>query len=351
MRIAVAASGGVDSLAALLMLNNEGHEVLALHGRFLDNDGGNVSCLADVCRRLGVPLHVADLRATFRREVIRPFVEGLRRGLTPNPCAACNARVKFGALLDTALDLGCQALATGHYASFGPDGPRIPANRAKDQSYFLGLVPRERLKLALFPLALTPGKEQTRAFVAAAGIRPPAGVESQDVCFFEDMGCQSFMAGQDLPAESGPVLLRDVAGCEREIGRHHGLWRYTVGQRKGLGIAWSEPLYVLEKRRGPAGGCLVVGCRDLLGMKRITTEPANFFAPFSSWPQGVLIRARHRGELMPAVVDVRDDGCLDIRLAAPAFPTACGQIAAVYGGAGCLLAAGVVRDVRQDNFL
>ena len=214
-QLAVAVSGGVDSLCALLRLREQGHDVLALHGLFLPDAASSglrpapegprlltaaealaaplppasrqaVEGLQTACGQLGIPLHVADMRAVFDREVVTPFVRAYARGRTPNPCALCNRAIKFGALLDAALSLGADRIATGHYARLldGPAGPVLAAadDLAKDQSYFLSLVPLERLRRAVFPLARQ-DKAASIAQVKDAGLAVPVPQESQEICF------------------------------------------------------------------------------------------------------------------------------------------------------------------------
>ena len=215
----------------------------------------------------------------------------------------------------------------------------------------MSLVPRQRLARAQFPLA-GQDKTTTRALVAAAGLTVPLPGESQDICFVptpeKGAGNEAYRpflesrwraAGLDAP-EPGPVLLADAQGGLREIGRHRGLWRYTEGQRKGLGIAYSEPLYVLRKDR--AANALVVGPRHLLGMRWCRTARANLLLPPEFWPEAVLVRLRYRQRPASAQVRVAADGGLHISLAEPLFPSAPGQVAAVYDPAGRVLAAGVV---------
>lgn len=367
--VAVAVSGGVDSLCALVMLRNAGFRVLALHGLFLPDGPSNAPAgLAEACAALDVPLHVADLRAEFEREVLSPFAAAYAQGRTPNPCAYCNRAIKFGVLLDTALALGADKLATGHYARLvsGPDTgthensealPLLAAatDAAKDQSYFLSLVPRQRLGRARFPLH-GQTKEQTRAIVAAAGLAVPLPSESQDICFAPPVAQPGMSAAEayrpflerhwqatgTIAPGPGPVLLRDAEGTQREIARHKGLWRYTEGQRKGLGIAHTEPLFVLAKNN--AANTLVVGPRALLGIRTCVTGPANIALPPHLWPSTLLVRLRHRQPPCPASVRIQNE-CLHIQLAEPQFPTAPGQVAAVYDADGRVLAAGVVEEM------
>ena len=371
--VAVAVSGGVDSLCAVVMLRNAGFRVLALHGLFLpDGPTAAPAGMAEACATLGVPLHVADLRAAFQREVLSPFAAAYAQGRTPNPCACCNRAIKFGVLLDTALALGADRLATGHYARLvpgldastnagrGENSEAYPllaaaADAAKDQSYFLSLVPRQRLHRALFPLH-GQNKEQTRAIVAAAGLVVPLPSESQDICFappaaqagmsateaYRPFLERHWQAAGTIAPGPGPVLLLDAQGNRREIGRHRGLWRYTEGQRKGLGIAHTEPLFVLTK--DSATNTLVVGPRALLGITSCITGPANIALPESMWPAKLLVRLRHRQRPCPASVRVEGER-LNIALDEPQFPTAPGQVAAVYDEEGRVLAAGVVEEM------
>ena len=367
--VAVAVSGGVDSLCALVMLRKAGYQVLALHGLFLPDASATAPAgLAEACAALEVPLHVADLRTEFEREVLAPFAAAYARGRTPNPCAYCNRAIKFGVLLDTALNLGAHRLATGHYARLvaAPDAtaaapaeglPLLAAatDAAKDQSYFLSLVPRQRLGRALFPLH-GQTKEQTRAIVASAGLTVPLPSESQDICFAPPVAQPGMSAAEayrpflerrwqaagTIAPGPGPVLLRDAQGNLREIARHKGLWRYTEGQRKGLGIAYTEPLFVLAK--DSASNTLVVGPRALLGIRTCVTGPANIALPAHLWPDSLLVRLRHRQRPCAARVQIQDD-CLHIQLVEPQFPTAPGQVAAVYDGDGRVLTAGVVEEM------
>ena len=382
--VAVGVSGGVDSLCALVMLQQAGHNVLALHGLFLpEAELAPPPGLEEACASLGIPLHTADLRPVFQREVLAPFAAAYAEGRTPNPCALCNRAVKFGALLDAAQELGAHKLATGHYARlvsapeeegvaqentaarpYDADALHLPLlaaahDTAKDQSYFLSLVPRARLAQACFPLA-GQDKTRTREIVAQAGLNVPLPHESQDICFAPASGASAaqdsasgspaeayrpflerhWQAAAIVPPGPGPVFLRNADGAQREIARHKGLWRYTEGQRKGLGIAHSEPLYVLAK--DGSANALVVGPRALLGVSRCITALANVSLAPQYWPEETLVRLRHRQKPAPAKVNLNADGRLEIEFATPQFPSAPGQVAAVYDASGRVLAAGIV---------
>lgn len=380
-RVAVAVSGGVDSLAALVRLRDAGHEVLALHALLHDPvppepasqrpaPQDPVPGLRAACARLDVPLEIVDLRPAFAREVRQPFAQALADALTPNPCARCNPRIKFGALQDAAHALGCARFATGHYARLeqGPAGPWLAraADDTKDQGYFLALVPQDRLGHVIFPLA-GHTKADNRAVVAAAGLEVPVPGESQDVCFLPPGDASghdwlTLTGDASLPEpQAGPILLQeDAAPCGpdgagggagaavqqeglRVVGRHRGLWRYTLGQRRGLGIAHSEGLYVL--RKDIARNALVVGPRALLGSTGCVTGKANLFCPPEQWPDIVHARLRYRQQAVPARARLDAAGCLHISLAEPQYPTAPGQVAALYDAAGHLLAGALVAAV------
>ena len=353
MHIAVAVSGGVDSLSALVRLRRAGHELVALYGRFHDSlPTDPVPGLREACARLETPLHIADLREEFGVTVRRPFAQALYKGLTPNPCALCNARIKFGALRAAARAAGCDALATGHYARLeqGPGGPWLAraADGSKDQCYFLALVPQGSFENVLFPLAGYT-KEENRALVGAAGLAVPVPTESQDVCFLPpgDAGGQEWTvltAGSHLPEPlPGPLVLHENRDTERTAGQHRGLWRYTLGQRRGLGIAHTEGLYVLGK--DSSSNTLHVGPRSMLGSRGCVTATANFFCPREYWPKALFVRLRYRQQAMPANVRVDDGGRLHITLVEPQYPAAAGQVAAVYDEDGHILAGGEVETV------
>ncbi len=347
--IAVAVSGGADSLFTLMRLAGGATPVLALHGLFGPETPQSEEVrngLAVACRALDVPLHIADLRVPFRDKVIRPFVEAYAGGRTPNPCALCNREIKFGLLLDAAESAGARCLATGHYARLVPpcgraealdfpppaasflalDGPALleAEDSGKDQSYFLSLVPRERLGKAFFPLERA-RKTEVRAALERLGITPPQPAESQEVCFIP-ADYQSALPelasdlGVTLPGP-GPMLLADGT----EVGRHRGLWRHTEGGRRGLGVAWSHPLYVTAKepdrnalRLGPkfsVPGCLIGGLNILLAPEH--------------WNGTLMVKTRYRQTPRPAQVEWEGDR-LHIRFAEPEGPTAPGQVACLY---------------------
>jgi len=251
-RIVVAMSGGVDSAVAAARCVATGADVIGISLRLAD-EGGHCCSLDDfhdaraVADRLGIPHYVVDERDAFARHVVGPFVAEYAAGRTPNPCARCNQHVKFGTLWRRARELGATRLATGHYARIALDpatgGARLRAARdpAKDQSYFLFALGATELARTLFPVGeLT--KAEVRAEAAALGLPVAGKPESMEVCFVPDGDAAAFV-GQRLPPEGRrPGVIRDEAG--RELGRHGGVHRFTVGQRRGLGPLGAERRYV-----------------------------------------------------------------------------------------------------------
>ncbi|MBU1229677.1 MAG: tRNA-specific 2-thiouridylase [Proteobacteria bacterium] len=341
MSIAVAVSGGGDSLAALLALRDAGREVLALHGLFLPQaDEEAARGLAQACARLDVPLHLVDLRQEFERLVAAPFAAEYLAGRTPNPCARCNAAMKFGLLLERALDLGAEALATGHFAQSGPHpdyGWALGrgADPVKDQSYFLSLVPQERLRRAVFPLA-TRRKAEVRGDLDSRGILPPLPEESQEICFVPGDDYRAFLSGRmaELPG-GGPAQLPDGS----VVGTHQGLWRSTIGQRRGLGIAFREPLYVLDKDM--ERNVLVVAPAPALLVEGFAAGEVNLLVDPALWPPSVLVQTRYREAAKPARAELAGAG-LRIRFAEPEVRPAPGQVAALFDSRGVVLAGCVV---------
>ncbi len=357
--LAVAVSGGVDSLCALLLCKKAGRPVLALHARLASCAGEEAKekavqteqRLRNACRMLGCELHILDLQDRFAREVVLPFTNAYAEGMTPNPCVLCNRRIKFGALLDQALSLGAAGLVTGHYASLVHDHPyrgRAPLLCAardmfKDQSYFLGQVPRSRLEKIAFPLAGLE-KKDVRAIVAEAGLTVPEPKESQDICFIphtRDGGYRGFLEamwqqqGKSLPG-AGDIV---ETGTGRVIGRHKGLWQYTEGQRQGLGIPWNEPLYVLGK--DSEKNILLVGGKSRTRQAQAVLLSPNFMIEPDEFPDTVFVRLRFRQKPVRAHIRI-EDGAVHVLCEEALFLSAPGQTGIVLDDKMRILLAGTI---------
>ena len=374
--VAVALSGGLDSLMAACILKEQGHRVLGVHARFIaknsEAEAADVAALQKACDYLGLDLHVLDLRGAFQNQVIEPFMAAYVAGKTPNPCALCNPRLKFGLLMDAAERLGAPFLATGHYARLGIFTPQgslgrteafttiFPAHDpSKDQSYFLALVPPQRLARAIFPLHGSLKKDLAQK-AQDLGLPVPQPKESQEICFVPNDDYRAFLQAHcaNLPGP-GPMLLQNGA----KLGTHKGLWQYTEGQRRGLGIAWSEPLYVLGKNL--SANSLLLGPKQFLDCREVTVGNLNILIPPRFWPEQITARVRYRQRPCPAKVvwpaeadnsnlggsnfdsnnleaGNLEAGQLRLIFQQPEEPPAKGQLAALYHPNGCILAGGII---------
>lgn len=347
MKVMVAMSGGVDSAVAAALLVEQGHDVVGVHLKLHDHaapDPGARSCcgLDDaldarrVADRLGIPFYVFNLKDAFEKAVIDDFVDAWVTGRTPNPCVQCNGVVKFGAMLQRALALGCDRLATGHYARTDGRSLFMAADRAKDQSYFLWPVRPEALERTLFPLGdLT--KPEVRAIARRHELTVADKPESQEVCFVPDGDHGAFVAAHrpDVDA-SGEIV--DTAG--RVLGHHDGTWNFTVGQRRGIGVALGVPAWVV--RIEPETRRVVVSVDPRAG------HHASFEAADVLWRDRpapvdvVTVRVRHRGALHPCTVA---DGDV-VRFVEPARAVAPGQSAVFYVGDRVIGGARIARVVE-----
>lgn len=333
-RIAVGLSGGVDSSATAALLLRQGHEVVGFTLKVWEASRccslDDVEDARRVARTLDIPFYVMDAYDPFDEEVIQPFVQSYGDGLTPNPCIWCNQRIKFHWLLKRARALGCDALATGHYARLeGKPGSRRlfkGADPDKDQSYFLIPDHPGGLDFVQFPLGgMT--KREVRELAEETGLKVARKSESQDVCFVEDGDLGRFL-GQRLTEQPGEIV--DELG--EVLGHHQGIHAYTVGQRKGLGVSANEPLYVV--RREVETNRLVVGPRSLLMAGGLNAQGAVWLAgdaPRERFRCTVKIRSTARDVPCEVV-------CLGHKVTVtfkePQFGVAPGQMAVFYAPVG-----------------
>ncbi len=333
-------SGGVDSTACALLLRRE-HRLRGFFMRLAQPDyfeqEARVRAVAD---RLGLELTVIDLRSAFRKVVLDYTAATYRRGLTPNPCMVCNRQIKFGLFLEAVLATGMERLATGHYALLGLIEGRYHLysgrDHRKDQSYFLSRLDQKQLSRLSFPLG-GQSKEETYRQVAAAGLGDFRGEESQDVCFLADGDIGSFIVRQSgMNGEPGPILRT----TGEELGRHQGLHRFTIGQRRGLGIAAATPLYVVALK--PEENAVVVGEEHELFRERFPISQLHWLAgtpPAETGPFTIRLRSGHRGcpgELLPRGAD-----CGEVHLHQPQRAITPGQFAVFYRGDE-LLGSGII---------
>ena len=359
-RIVVAMSGGVDSSATAALLKSEGYDVVGItlqlydHGAALGRKGAccagqDIHDAGAVAARLGIPHYVLDYEARFRGAVIDDFAESYARGETPVPCIRCNERVKFRDLLGVAKDLGADALATGHYVRrvSGPEGPELhrAADAARDQSYFLFATTREQLDFLRFPLGEL-GKDETRAIARRLDLPVAAKPDSQDICFVPS-GDYAAVVQKLRPGAAEPGEVVDLGG--RVLGRHDGVIHFTVGQRKGLGIASEEPLYVL--RLEPEQRRLVVGPRASLGQSRVRLAGVNWLggAPGTEGIR-VAVKLRSAQPPLPATLFLDTAGAGEAELDAPALGVAPGQACVCYDGTRVLGGGWIQRSESARDF-
>jgi tRNA-uridine 2-sulfurtransferase len=343
-RVAVAMSGGVDSAVALLKAVNEGYRPVGVTLRLWTDPAGPSSeracCSPEAvlaaratCHGLGLPHVTLDLRAGFRRAVVGPFVSGYARGETPNPCIRCNGSFRFAALLAFARRVGAAKLVTGHYARLADHRGRLLLARgtdsAKDQSYMLARLDPRLLPRLWFPLG-DQGKDMTRAEASAAGLDAAGRPESQEACFLAGDDYRAFLARHGLPAREGPIV--DESG--RELGRHDGFWRFTPGQRRGLGVAVGEPLYTL--RSDSQANTVVVGPRGSLARRNVGARSGRLFVPADR----VDAKLRYRSPATSATVTAEGRG-FRLLLDEPAYGVAVGQAAVLYEG-DAVVGAGLI---------
>ena len=328
-KVVVAMSGGVDSSLTAALLIERGFDVFGVT-MLLGDDEKNISDAEKVCRHLGINHHVADFRKIFRDEVENYFVEEYLRGRTPNPCVRCNREIKFGALFDFAKDLGADFFSTGHYARIIFEDGRFKLKKAvdvaKDQSYVLYNLTAEKLAKIILPLGDF-SKAETRALAEEKNLPVARKPDSQEICFVPDDDYKNFIAARMPDAQAlqaGEIV--DANG--KILGNHKGVANYTIGQRKGLGIAAAHPLYVL--RLDVSKQRVVVGANEKLFAKTLTAREAHWiYKP--SLPKILSAKIRYGARVTECTV-AEEKNFLRVEFSEPQRAITAGQSVVFYDG-------------------
>lgn len=347
-KVVVGLSGGVDSSVAAATLHHQGYDVYGLTLWLMKGKGqccseGMVDA-AQLCEQLNIPYEVVDSRDTFQQEIVDYLVEGYGSGVTPLPCSQCNKAVKFSPMLDYAAKLGCDRIATGHYARITQDPAtgryqlQRACDRSKDQSYFLYDLSQDVLARVLFPLGHQT-KVETRRIATQFGLHTADKPDSQDLCLIEAHGSMKDFLGQYLAPAPGDIV--DQEG--RVLGRHDGIHNYTIGQRKGLGIAAPNPLYVVGIH--PGRNQVVVGERQTVFQPDCDVAQVNWvsIAP-PTGPIQAEVQVRYRTSPVAATIVPLGAGADRVRILFddPQFSISPGQAAVWYQG-DLLLGGGIIQ--------
>lgn len=356
-KVAVAMSGGVDSSVTAALLAEEGYEVFGMMLRLWSEPGqehANRCCTPDamalarrVASQIGIPFYAIDAKNVFHDKVVQYFLTGYSEGGTPNPCLVCNRHIRWEFLLNRALAMGADYMATGHYARLvrqenEPVKLLRGVDRHKDQSYVLSVLDQEQLQRAIFPVG-----EYTKPEVRGLAEKfelPAAKVkDSQDLCFLAGTDYPSFLS-RYAPNTATPGKIVNQAG--EELGEHRGLAFYTIGQRKGLGIAHSEPLYVLAKQ--PADNTLLVGTTDELGKTELTAESVNWVSgtPETEAFEGE-VKIRYTAGFAAGNIIPLEDRRFKVQFKQPARDITPGQAAVAYRGEEAI-ASGIITDPQTQ---
>ena len=335
--IAVALSGGIDSLVAAYLLKEKGWPVFGVHfiTGFENNDDpkfpSSQELVSTLAHQLCIPVHIIDCREAFKTHVVDYFTRTYMAGQTPNPCMACNPFIKFGALLNAALSMGAKGLATGHYAKVSKDATgrhRLykGEDETKEQSYFLARLNQRQLSRAQFPLA-NMTKSEVKALAAEKGIMPVSRRESQDICFVKENSYGEFLT-RHANFKPLPGIIEDSRG--NPLGKHGGLHNFTVGQRRGIDCPGPAAYYVLKI--DPLRNRLVIGFKDELQASRCRVKQINWISPRNGTAVHVHTRIRYRHIATPSSIVPTGEDSVVVDFDTPQAAITPGQAAVFYQG-------------------
>ena len=346
-KVLLGMSGGVDSSVSAILLKKAGYEVIGCTMNLLDEP--NKEAIRDakkVCEKLGIEHHVFDCRKEFRCHVIDTFISEYENARTPNPCVECNQYLKFDTFYDKAKELGCQYIATGHYAKkeysekYKQYVLRKSNEEKKDQTYFLYTIPREKVEYILFPLQDNVSKEDTRALAEEYGLEIASKKDSQEICFIKDDDYQRFLKEH---MQKQPQKGKIVLTTGEILGTHNGLINYTIGQRKGLGISYKEPLYVVKL--DIKNNQVVVGTETELYNNQLEAMNVNWIVNIESRLEKGLecfAKIRYRAKEAKAKV-IKEDETIKVLFQEPQRAITQGQSVVFYDEDGIVLGGGKIK--------
>lgn len=343
MIYAVAMSGGVDSSTVAALLKSQGHEIFGVTMDIHAYCSDAVESAQKVCELLKIPHYVVDLKAEFKRCVMDVFAQYYTLGMTPNPCALCNRDIKMNLLLRFVLAKGADLMATGHYVQMDVNDDivemREANNKRKDQSYFLSLVDKNNLKYIRFPLGEIGDKSITRQMAEKFGLPNFKKEESQDICFIKHRNYKEFL--REFYSKLNLTMPGEIvlSGTKKILGKHNGIENYTIGQRRGVGIAYNEPLYVVDVDRNL--NQIVVGSSNDWLRSKFTLFSANWILDTTTSFEA-LVKLRSSSEKTKAQITKTANGASIELLEKSRTPVTPGQICAIYNANNTVIGAGII---------
>lgn len=336
-KVLIGMSGGIDSSVSAILLKNEGYEVIGATMVLFDSDNQNVEDAKKVCEALNIEHHTIELKKEFKEKVIDNFINSYLNGATPNPCIECNRFFKFGYLYEKAKELGCNYIATGHYAKI-KDGKLLKSDAIeKDQTYFLYKIKKEVLNHIIFPLESFNNKDEIRQIAFNYNLPIKNKKDSQEICFITNNDYSSYLENNiDILPPKGDFILKDGT----IIGKHKGIMYYTIGQRKGLGISYSKPLYVIEINT--KNNTVILGDEsDLYNIGLIAT---NINLLVDKIPDNIQAKVRYRSNCSPCSIELINNNEFKLIFNEKQKSITKGQSVVLYDGNICI-GGGIIKEV------